>query len=100
VERGPARGAARLEELFPESRFNARSRGEVHVIHWRVVPNGRRHHCQSHAHFGNLLNYLSPIARDVARRCRTNSIMRKWLREFDLRRDIVREKSAVLKQGC
>lgn len=92
--------AALLEDLFPETRFNAWSVGEVHVIDPRIVPNGRRDHFQSNVHFNNLLNHLSPVARDIARRCRTNSINRKLLREFELQSGIVGEKITILKQGA
>ena len=92
--------ATLFEDLFPETRFNAWSVGEVHVIDPRIVPNGRRDHFQSNVHFNNLLNHLSPIARDIARRCRTNSIKRKLLREFELQSGTVREKITILKQGA
>jgi molecular chaperone HtpG len=75
-----------LEELFAEPRFNGWSVGEIHVIDRRIVPNGRRDHFEQNAHFHNLINHLAPTARDISRRCRTNSIRRKWLREYELQR--------------
>lgn len=88
-----------LEELFPEPRFNVWSVGEVHVIDRRVVPNGRRDHFEQNAHFHNLLNHFTPVARDIARRCRTSSVRRKWEREFELHHDTVKQKLAVVVQG-
>ena len=44
-------------------------------------------------------NHLTPTAREIARRCRTSSIKRKWLREFDLHRETVSQKTSVIVQG-
>lgn len=90
---------ALLEELFPEPRFNAWSVGEVHVLDRRIVPNGRRDHFEQNAHFHNLTNHLTPTARDIARRCRTSSVRRKWEREFELHTQTVNETLAVIAQG-
>ena len=90
---------ALLEELFPETRFNAWSVGEIHVLDSRIVPNGRRDHFQPNVHFTNLLNHLAPTTRDIARRCRTSSIRRKWLREFELQHTAARQTLGILKQG-
>ena len=88
-----------LEELFPEPRFNAWSVGEIHIVDQRIVPNGRRDHFQPNVHFNNVLNHLAPIMRDIARRCRTSSIRRKWLREFELHHIAARDRIAILNQG-
>jgi molecular chaperone HtpG len=37
--------------------------------------------------------------RDIARRCRTSSIRRKWLREFDIHGVATREKIEIIQQG-
>jgi molecular chaperone HtpG len=63
------------------------------------VPNGRRDHFQPNVHFNNVLNHLAPTVREVARRCRTSSIRRKWLREFELHHMAAREKLSILRQG-
>lgn len=73
-----------LEELFPEQRFNAWSVGEIHVLDRKIMPNARRDHFEQNAHYTNLINQLSPIAREIAKLCRTSSIKRKWLREAEL----------------
>lgn len=89
---------ALLEDLFPEPRFNAWSVGEVHVVDRRIVPNGRRDHFEQNAHFHNLLNHLTPTARDIARRCRTSSVRRKWEREFELQAATAEETLDVIEQ--
>lgn len=87
-----------LEELFPESRFNAWSVGEIHVVDNRILPNGRRDHFEQNAHFQNLLNHITPTARDIARRCRTGSIKRKLLRDFEQHRTGVTERIEIIGQ--
>jgi hypothetical protein len=89
-----------LEDLFPETRFNAWSVGEVHIIDQRIVPNGRRDHFEQNVHFHNILTHLLPAARDIARRCRTSSVERKWVRDFELGEQRIREHAEILKQGA
>jgi hypothetical protein len=88
-----------LEELFPETRFNAWSVGEIHILDPRVVPNGRRDHFLNNVHYANITNHLAPIAREIARRCRMSSRRRKWLREFELEHEDSQAKLSILKQG-
>lgn len=90
---------ALLEDLFPEPRFNLWSVGEVHVVDRRIVPNGRRDHFEQNAHFHNLVNHLTPTARDVARRCRTGSVRRKWEREFEMHAKAVEETVGIIVQN-
>ncbi len=90
---------ALLEELFPEARFNVWSVGEVHVVDRRIVPNGRRDHFEQNAHLHNLINHLAPTARAIARRCRTSSVRRKWLRQFEIHNGTIREKLDIIGQG-
>lgn len=87
-----------LEDLYPEPRFNVWSAGEVHVIDRRIVPNGRRDHFEQNAHYNNLTNQLTPTARDIARRCRTSSVRRKWQREFELQAESVDGTIEVISQ--
>ena len=91
-------GYAVLQDLFPETRFNAWTVGEVHVLDSRIVPNGRRDHFEQNAHYNNLLNQLLPTTRAIARRCRTSSIRRKWQREFETHARIAEEKIAIIEQ--
>jgi histidine kinase/DNA gyrase B/HSP90-like ATPase len=88
-----------LEELFPEPRFNGWAIGEVHVLDAKVIPNGRRDHFEQSVHFDNLLNQLTPSARDIARRCRQSSIGRKWLREFEIHKHAALEHAKACARG-
>lgn len=88
-----------LEELFPETRFNAWSVGEIHVVDRKIVPNGRRDHFEQNAHYHNLTNQLAPLARDIAHLCRTSSIKRNWLRETELQLKLANETLGILSQG-
>ena len=88
-----------LEALFVESRFNSWAVGELHMVDPRIVPNGRRDNFLDNIHYANVLNYLGPMTRDIARHCRTSSIRRKWLREFELEETDAREKLGILDQG-
>jgi hypothetical protein len=90
---------ALLEFMFPESRFNAWAIGEVHIIDKKVLPNGRRDHFEHSSHFDNLLNQLTPLIRDIAKRCRDNSIARKWIREFEQHRETVLDIIKLLRRG-
>jgi molecular chaperone HtpG len=93
-------GQAILEQIFPESRFNSWTVGEVHVFDRRIVPNGRRDEFEANAHYANLVNQLSPIGRDVARRCRDSSALRSRLRDFELAHQEAAERLAVIEQGA
>ena len=88
-----------LQDLFPEPRFNGWSVGEVHVTDPRVVPNGRRDQFEQNIHFSNLTNHLSPMARDLTRRCRASSVRRRWEREFELHAQSVGETIGILVQS-
>jgi Histidine kinase-, DNA gyrase B-, and HSP90-like ATPase len=88
-----------LEELFPEPRFNGWAVGEIHVVDSRIVPNGRRDHYEQNVHLHNIFNQLSPLAREISRRCRTSSTTRNWLREFGRERANAKETIRIIKQG-
>lgn len=90
---------ALLEELFAEPRFNAWSVGEIHVLDPKIIPNGRRDNFEQNAHWNNLINQLSPVARDISRRCRTSSAQRKWLRDFELQGETVAASLAIIEQN-
>jgi hypothetical protein len=89
-----------LVDLFPEPRFNAWAVAELHILDRRIVPNGRRDHYEQSTHFGNVVNYLAPIARAVALRCRTNSQHRQLLRKAKFLAERVSRDVAILKQGA
>jgi len=88
-----------LEDLFTETRFNSWCVGEVHVIDSRIIPNGRRDHYEQNVHYTNLINQLSPIAREISTRCRHSSIRRNWLRQFERQKDQVKRDLRIVKQG-
>lgn len=88
-----------LEDLFIETRFNAWSVGEIHVIDSRIIPNGRRDHYEQNVHYTNLINQLSPIAREISNRCRTSSTRRNWLRQFEFQKAGVLERVEIIRQG-
>jgi molecular chaperone HtpG len=92
-------GSNILEDLFTEVRFNSWCVGEIHVVDSRIIPNGRRDHYEQNVHYTNLINQLSPIAREISTRCRQSSIRRNWLRQFERQRDQVRRDLEIIKQG-
>lgn len=88
-----------LADVFPETRFDAWTVGEIHVLDPRIIPNGRRDDFERNVHLANLKNHLAPLGRDVANRCRTSSRDRKRLRDIELEQASAREGLAVLGQG-
>jgi len=88
-----------LEDLFVETRFNSWCVGEIHVIDSRIIPNGRRDHYEQNVHYTNLINQLSPVARDISTRCRQSSIRRNWLRQFERQHDQIKRDLEIIKQG-
>jgi molecular chaperone HtpG len=88
-----------LADVFPETRFDAWTVGEVHVLDPRIIPNGRRDDFERNVHLANLKNHLAPLGRDVANRCRTSSRDRKRLRDLELEQAAAREGLAALAQG-
>ena len=92
-------GSNILEDLFTEARFNSWCVGEIHIIDKRIIPNGRRDHDEHNVHYTNLVNQLSPIARDISPRCRQSSIRRNWLRDFERKQDQVKRDLGIIKQG-
>ena len=89
-----------LDELFVEPRFNAWSVGEIHVLDSRIVPNGRRDHFEQSVHFRDLLNRLSPLARELSRRCRVSSLKRNIIRQFTSAHAEIRNLTSVIRQGA
>lgn len=88
-----------LDELFVEGRFNSWSVGEIHVVDPRILPNGRRDHFEQNVHFKDLINRLSPLAKDLTRRCRVSSLRRNAIRHYEAARVRVQENLAVIRQG-
>jgi Histidine kinase-, DNA gyrase B-, and HSP90-like ATPase len=92
-------GNGLLEDLFTEIRFNSWCVGEIHVIDSRIIPNGRRDHYEQNVHYTNLINQLSPIARQISVRCRQSSTRRNWLRQVERQQDQVQRDLEIVKQG-
>ena len=80
-----------LADIFPETRFDAWTVGEIHVLDTRIIPNGRRDDFERNVHLANLKNHLAPLGRDVATRCRTSSRDRKRLRDIEFEQASARE---------
>lgn len=62
-----------LEQVFPETRFNAWSIGEIHILSPKIIPNGRRDDFEANAHWHDLLAKLQSIGVALAKRCRAQS---------------------------
>lgn len=88
-----------LDELFAEGRFNSWSVGEIHVVDPRILPNGRRDHFEQNVHFMDLINRLSPLAKDLTHRCRVSSLRRNAIRHYEAARVRAQENLAVIRQG-
>ena len=65
-----------LQNIFPETRFNAWSIGEVHVLTSKIIPNGRRDDFEQNNHYANLINHITPKAKVIAKVCRHASAER------------------------
>jgi molecular chaperone HtpG len=89
-----------LQSLFPESRFNAWCVAETHVLDPRILPNGRRDHFEQNSYYFDLINHLTPQARDVAQRCRSSSIARNLIRSIDSRLLECTEYLRILEKGA
>jgi molecular chaperone HtpG len=88
-----------LDELFVESRFNAWGVGEVHILDQRIVPNGRRDHFEQNIQFRDLVSKLTPTAHELSRLCRSSSLRRNAIRQFDIAYEQAAANISVIKQG-
>jgi len=86
-------------EVFPESRFNSWTIGEVHILDRRIIPNGRRDAFELNSHLANVINHLSPIGHEIAKRCRLESAIRNKLKTFESLKVKVSEKLSVIYQS-
>ncbi len=87
-----------LDEIFLETRFNSWTVAEVHVIDKNIKPNGRRDNFEQNIHFLNMINQLSVKGREIAKQCRTSSIERNRIKEFEYELRKISEKTAFLRQ--
>jgi molecular chaperone HtpG len=72
-----------LEDLYPESRFNAWTVAESHILDRKIVPNGRRDNFEQSAFYADLLTRLNPRIREIAQLCRSSSINRNLRRRIE-----------------
>lgn len=88
-----------LQAQFPEARFNGWCVAETHVLDPRIVPNGRRDHFEQNTYFDDLINHLTPHAREIAQRCRTNSMARNLVRLMEERLRECQQNLRVIERG-
>mgnify|MGYP003972645367 CR=1 FL=1 len=62
-----------FQMMFPESRFNSWTTAEVHILNPKIKPNARRDNFEHNIHYDNLLNHLTVIGSQIARKCRKSS---------------------------
>ena len=74
---------ALLVDVFPESRFNSWSMGEIHVLDPKVIPNGRRDNFEQNIHWAGIQSQFGPYAKKIAGTCRRNSAERNIIKRFD-----------------
>jgi len=89
-----------LQSLFPESRFNSWCVAETHVLDPRILPNGRRDHFEQNSFYFDLINHLTPHARDIAQRCRTSSIARNLVRSIEETLNECQQNLRVIEKGA
>jgi hypothetical protein len=70
-------------QAFPEPRFNTWVVGELHILDRGIIPNGRRDDFETTAAYSHLLSRLLPLGRALAHRCRSSSMERTRLRQFE-----------------
>lgn len=87
-------------DAFPESRFNAWTVGEFHILDPRVVPNGRRDNFERNAAATALAHRLLIHGREVARHCRVSSARRVQLKKFEAAEMKAGELLKILQQGA
>jgi hypothetical protein len=90
---------ALLQTQFPETRFNGWCVAETHVLDPRILPNGRRDHFEQNTYYFDLINHLAPHAREIAQRCRTNSIARNLVRLIEERLIECQQNLRVIEKG-
>ncbi len=88
-----------LENIFPDSRFNSWTVGEVHLLDPRITPNGRRDQFEANIHYMNLQNHLAPVAKGIIERCRANSTRRSKMRELELIKGEIEQHLGIVAQG-
>ncbi len=71
-------------DQFSESRFNAWTIGELHILSPKLVPNGRRDDFEKNNFYYNFLNYISLITRRISEICRQKSQVRNQVKVVEI----------------
>lgn len=87
-------------DVYPETRFNSWTVGEVHILDPKVIPNGRRDDFEQNAHYSHVIHQLSSLGDHIARLCRSNSIVRNRIKTFDIGANKIEEKIKIIEQGA
>lgn len=66
-----------LAPLFVEQRFSSWSVGELHVVHPKIVPNGRRDEFEHSAYYAELQDELLRLTTEIAQTIRSRSEARQ-----------------------
>jgi molecular chaperone HtpG len=88
-----------LADVFPEPRFNSWMIGEIHTITPKLIPNGRRDAFEANVHYTNLVGHASAYAKLVAKTCRDRSKIRNQERRFNLEKEKLHEKLALISRS-
>ena len=70
-------------DLFPETRFNAWTVGELHVLSDKLIPNGRRDDFEKNNQYYNFQNYVTLVTKRVSDMCRNRSQIRNQEKVVD-----------------
>jgi len=89
-----------LDAQFAEPRFNSWVVGEIHVLDERILPNGRRDDFEQSVHLNDLLGQLEIRTQELSRRCRSSSVKRNLVRQFDFSCDRISSALAIMRQGA
>lgn len=89
-----------FEDIFPESRFNSWTVGELHIIDPRIKPNGRRDNFENSLRLSDLVNKLAPYGRLIASRCRESSRKRNQIKSYEIEEQKIQQRLNIIKQGA
>jgi molecular chaperone HtpG len=73
-----------LASLYPESRFATWAVGDLHIVHPKILPNGRRDEFEPSPHYSQLQDEMKIFTREIAQRIRERSNQRNRLRQVHL----------------
>lgn len=73
-----------LASLFPENRFASWCVGDLHVVHPRILPNGRRDEFEPSPQYAQLQEEVRILSRDITKIIRARSDQRNKVRRLHL----------------